>query len=204
MTRIATLVSELRSDGHEIRYVDAGGGYGIPYDSAQPDDFSHDVKEYAKAVFAPLSGLNVHLLLEPGRSIVGPAGVLLTKVLYRKTNGDKRFLVVDAAMNDMLRPSLYKAFHEIVALKKQPSDTLEQTDIVGPICETGDFFARDRSLSIVPEGGLIAILDTGAYGMSLSSNYNTRPRAAELLIEGRTVRLIRKRETIRDLLRNER
>ena len=162
------------------------------------------MKEYAKAVFAPLSGLNVHLLLEPGRSIVGPAGVLLTKVLYRKTNGDKRFLVVDAAMNDMLRPSLYKAFHEIVALKKQPSDTLEQTDIVGPICETGDFFARDRSLSIVPEGGLIAILDTGAYGMSLSSNYNTRPRAAELLIEGRTVRLIRKRETIRDLLRNER
>jgi diaminopimelate decarboxylase len=204
MTRIASLVSELRADGHEIRYVDAGGGYGIPYDSAQPDDFSHDVKEYAKAVSAPLSELNIHLLLEPGRSIVGPAGVLLSKVLYRKTNGNKRFLVVDAAMNDLLRPSLYKAFHEIVAVKKQASESMEETDIVGPICETGDFFARDRSLPIVPEGGLIAILDTGAYGMSLSSNYNTRPRAAEVLVEDRTVRLIRKRETIRDLLRTER
>jgi diaminopimelate decarboxylase len=204
MTRIAQLVRDLREDGHEIRYVDAGGGFGIPYDRAPAQEFATEVKEYASAVLAPLGGLDVELLLEPGRSIVGPAGVLVTRVLYRKTNGSKRFLVVDGAMNDLLRPSLYKAFHEIVPVRQDPKASNETTDVVGPICETGDFFARDRSLPVVPEGGLIAILDAGAYGMSLASNYNTRPRAAEVLIEGRTARLIRKRETIRDLLRAER
>jgi diaminopimelate decarboxylase len=147
--------------------------------------------------------LKVHLLLEPGRSIVGPAGALLTRVLYKKTNGAKTFLVVDAAMNDLIRPSLYQAHHEIVFLNAQPAAPPETVDVVGPICETGDFFARDRSLPKAKEGDLLAILDVGAYGMALASNYNTRPRAAEVLVKGARVRLIRRRETISDLLRQE-
>jgi diaminopimelate decarboxylase len=162
------------------------------------------VEAYAKAICGPLNGLGVHLLLEPGRSIVGPTGVLLTRALYRKTNGSKSFVIVDAAMNDLMRPSLYKAFHEIIPIHTDHSPIREITDVVGPICETGDFFARDRELPVVPEGGLLAILDVGAYGISLSSNYNTRPRPAEILVEGNRAHLIRRRETIRDLLRTER
>ena len=124
----------------------------------------------------------MHLLLEPGRSIVGPAGALLTRVLYKKTNGRKRFLVVDAAMNDLIRPSLYKAHHEIVPVRAPAASANETVDVVGPICETGDFFARDRRLPRAEEGDLLAILDAGAYGMVLASNYNTRPRPAEILV----------------------
>ena len=141
--------------------------------------------------------------LEPGRSIVGPAGVLVTRVIYRKTNDGKRFLIVDAAMNDLIRPSLYGAYHEIVPLRKAAART-EFTDIVGPVCETGDFFARDRKLPIMHEGDLLAILDTGAYGSVLASNYNTRGRPAEVLVEGSRARVIRKRETSVDQMRLER
>jgi diaminopimelate decarboxylase len=201
MERVATLVRQLRQDGHDIHFVDAGGGMGINYRDGS-DDFSSLANEYAKAITGPLQGLKIKLLLEPGRAIVGPAGVLLTRVVYRKTNGDKNFVIVDAAMNDLIRPSLYQAQHQIV-LVQATNASPETVDIVGPICESGDFFARDRELPITAEGDLLAILDVGAYGMVLASNYNTRPRAAEILVDGKVAKLIRKRETAADLMRAE-
>jgi diaminopimelate decarboxylase len=210
LERVAELVVELRGAGHNIQYVDAGGGLGICYDGEQ-EPFVDQLSAYAKAVTGPLRGLDVHLLLEPGRSVVGPAGVLLTRVIYRKKNDGKRFLIVDAAMNDLLRPSLYGAYHEIVPVTRNCQSAAgtaslgetEATDIVGPICETGDFFARDRNLPLAHEGDLLAILDTGAYGAVLGSNYNTRGRAAEVMVEGGKARVIRKRETAADQMRME-
>lgn len=199
LERVAELVRELRSDGHAIAYVDAGGGLGIPYDESGAADFA----SYAEAVLAPLRGLRVHLLLEPGRSIVGPAGALVTQVLYRKTNDGKKFVIVDAAMNDLLRPSLYGAHHEIVPVRVT-SDDKETVDVVGPVCETGDFLARDREIMPLAAGDLIAVLDVGAYGMALTSNYNTRMRAVEVMVESKSAGVIRRRETIDDLLRAER
>src|ERR1700722_12081281 len=219
MTRVAELVRELRNDGHAIDYVDAGGGLGISYqktlsaDASSQIDFSEQVAAYARAIIAPLRGLNVHLLLEPGRSIVGAAGALITSVIYRKANGGKRFVIVDAAMNDLIRPALYGAYHEIIPLKRprvietQASRTeapRETVDVVGPVCETGDFFTRDRALPPVREGDLLAILDAGAYGMALSSNYNTRPRPPEILVSGKSAKIIRRREKVADLMRAER
>jgi diaminopimelate decarboxylase len=219
MTRVAELVRELRDDGHAIDYVDAGGGLGISYqkpasadaaahiDFSQQADFSGQVAAYARAIIAPLQGLNVHLLLEPGRAIIGAAGVLITSVIYRKANGGKRFVIVDAAMNDLIRPALYGAYHEIIPLKRSPvveTQALRETvDVVGPVCETGDFFARDRALPTVKEGDLLAILDAGAYGMALASNYNTRPRPAEILVSGKSAKVIRRREKVADLVRAE-
>jgi diaminopimelate decarboxylase len=206
LVRVAELVHDLRKQGHDVRYVDAGGGLGISYATSprdRPEDFRHRINGYAKAIRSALRGLGVHLLLEPGRSIVGPAGALVTRVLYRKKNGRKRFLIVDAAMNDLLRPSLYGAYHEIVPVR-QIGGEMETTDVVGPICETGDFFARDRRLPETKAGDLVAILDVGAYGLTLSSNYNTRSRAAEILVEGRKSKLIRKRETASDQMSLER
>lgn len=219
MERVAALVRELRRDGHEIEYIDAGGGLGIAYDAAGTDsssvraggdtrvsisDFADYAFEYAQALLGPLRGLKVHLLLEPGRAIVGPAGVLLTTVSYRKTNNSKKFLIVDAAMNDLLRPSLYSAFHEIVPVEMPRENRGRETvDVVGPICESGDFLARDRELPLVAEGELIAVLDAGAYGMALASNYNSRTRPAEVLVDGKSVKLIRRRETAGDLMRYE-
>jgi diaminopimelate decarboxylase len=199
-TRVADFVRELRADGHSVDYFDTGGGLGIAYQEPG-SGFAEQVANYARAVKTPLRGLNVHLLLEPGRSIVGPAGVLLTSVLYRKENDDKRFLVVDAAMNDLIRPALYGAYHEIVPVvqSNEPSVRKETVDVVGPVCESGDFFARDRELPRVEEGGLLAILDVGAYGMVLASNYNTRPRPAEVLVSGKSAKVIRRREKVREL-----
>ena len=204
MERVAGLVRQLRDDGHEIGYVDAGGGLGIAYEKADLPEFAEHVAEYADALLQPLRGLKVHLLLEPGRSIVGPAGALITSVVYRKTNNSKKFLIVDAGMNDLLRPSLYNAFHEIIPVRvRGESGAGETVDVVGPVCETGDFFARDRELPIVDEGALLAILDAGAYGMALASNYNTRPRPAEVLVDGKSAKVIRRRETVGNLLRGE-
>jgi diaminopimelate decarboxylase len=205
MARVADLVRELRGDGHEIDYIDAGGGLGITYEKPTADDFSAEVAAYARALTGPLRGLDVQLLLEPGRSIVGPAGILLTSVTYRKANDGKRFLVVDAAMNDLIRPALYGAYHKIVPVIQNGGTVgkSEVTDIVGPVCETGDFFARDRDLPVVDEEALLAILDTGAYGMVLASNYNTRPRPAEVLVSGKSVKVIRRREKVSDLMRAE-
>ncbi len=204
MDRVASLVRALRTEGHDIRYVDAGGGLGISYERS-PRNFPTAAKQYAKALLRPLKGLEVHLLLEPGRAIIGPAGALLTRVVYRKDNDGKQFVVVDAAMNDLLRPSLYGAYHQIVpVVLNNENQTTEVVDVVGPICETGDFFARDREIRKLNEGDLLAILDAGAYGMTLASNYNTRPRPAEVLVEGSRSRLIRKRESVQDLLAPER
>jgi diaminopimelate decarboxylase len=204
MERVGALVSNLRAQGHNIRLVDAGGGLGITYKDATTDRdlFEKSVKDYSAALLQPLKNLGLHLLLEPGRSIIGPAGALLTRVLYCKKNGSKQFVIVDAGMNDLIRPSLYGAYHEIVPVEAGGRSTT--VDVVGPVCETGDFFARDREISQVSEGDLVAILDTGAYGMSISSNYNTRPKAAEVLVEGSKAKIVRRRETIKDLLAAER
>ena len=203
MGRVADLVRKLREDGHRIDYVDAGGGLGIPYESSEEEDFEAQITAYAAAVSEPLRDLDVRLLLEPGRSIVGPAGILLTTVLYRKANNGKRFLIVDAAMNDLIRPALYGAQHGIIPVARAAAQATQAIDIVGPVCETGDFFARDRELPTVAEGDLLALLDAGAYGMVLASNYNTRPRAAEILVAGKSATVIRRREKVSDLLRAE-
>ena len=202
--RVAGLVRELRSDGLDIRYVDAGGGLGISYESGADQSSAGKVAAYGREVQHALAGLDVHLILEPGRFLVAQAGGLLTRVLQTKRNGTKVFVIADAGMNDLLRPSLYGAHHEMLAVldpgDAQPSETV---DVVGPVCETGDFFARDRQLPPMREGDLMLIEDTGAYGMSLASNYNTRGRAAEVLVDNGSVHLIRRRETIDDLLRGE-
>jgi diaminopimelate decarboxylase len=203
MERVTDLVRMLREQGHSIKYVDAGGGLGIDYDDRENAcDPADRAAAYANSILEALRGLNIHLLLEPGRWIIGPAGTLITRVLYKKTNDGKKFLVVDAAMNDLLRPALYNAFHEIVPVDGS-SDKIERVDVVGPVCESGDFLAHDRELPVVSEGDLLAILDAGAYGMVLASNYNSRPRPAEVLVDGKSVRLIRRRETVADLLRAE-
>jgi diaminopimelate decarboxylase len=210
MERVLGLVRDLTADGLNISFVDAGGGLGICYQHAKSEsgvaEFERSVKAYAAALTKPLRRTGLHLLLEPGRSIVAAAGALLTRTLYAKENGGKQFLVVDAAMNDLVRPSLYGAHHEIVPAtpRKSSADTMSGVmDVVGPVCETGDFFARERDMPPVASGDLLAILDAGAYGMSLSSNYNTRGRAAEVLVEGKKVQLVRRRESIEDMIRGE-
>jgi diaminopimelate decarboxylase len=213
MKRVAKLVRELRRDGIAIKAVDAGGGLGIDYHSGlgstpDPDtpdrdasafDAQAEVTEYAAALEASLAGLDVELLLEPGRFLVAQAGALLAQVLYVKRNGKKTFVVTDAAMNDLIRPALYQAFHEIVPVNPRPGRAAA-VDVVGPVCETGDFFARDRKIKPVEPGDLVAILDAGAYGMAQTSNYNTRLRPPEILLQGAKAILIRRRETIADLL----
>jgi len=195
--RVAKLVRELERDGIAIECIDAGGGLGIDYHS--PFDAAAKVAEYAAALSDALNGFSGRLLIEPGRFLVAQAGALLARVLYVKRNGKKTFVVTDAAMNDLIRPALYQAHHEIVPVRRRPGKP-RIVDIVGPVCESGDFFARDRKLGPVEPGDLVALLDAGAYGMSQSSNYNTRPRAAEVLVRGDQARLIRRRESVNDLL----
>ncbi len=204
--RVAKLVRELAKDGIQIKSIDAGGGLGIDYHVDVIDGSSFDpasrVQEYAKALEASLPGLDIQLLIEPGRFLVAQAGALIAKVLCVKRNGTKTFVITDAAMNDLIRPALYQAHHEIVPVTLRPGRA-KAVDIVGPVCETGDFFARDRKMRPVEPGDLVAILDAGAYGMAQASHYNTRPRAAEVLIHGKKAELIRRRETIADLLAPE-
>jgi diaminopimelate decarboxylase len=199
MQRVAALVKQLQASGHSIRYVDAGGGLGISYQGKSPG-FAVQARRYAQAVLKPLRSLGVHLLLEPGRVLVGPSGVLLSSVIYNKTNRGKRFVIVDAGMNDLLRPSLYGAEHEIVPVLRDASRKRATVDVVGPVCESGDFLARDRMLADAREGELLAVLDAGAYGTVLGSNYNTRPRPAEVLVDGARVKVIRRRETFEEMV----
>ncbi len=212
ISRVVDLVLQLRRDGVNIRYVDAGGGLGIDYhaapsaggkgqDSQTPEKA---VQAYAAALTSGLArlGEDVTLLLEPGRFLVAQAGALLTRVLYVKKNGKKTFVITDAGMNDLIRPALYQAYHEIVAVTPR-GGRKQVVDVVGPVCESGDFFARDRPLPPLKTGDLLAILDAGAYGSSLTSNYNSRLRPAEVLIEGKAAKLIRRRETMDDLMRAE-
>ena len=202
--RVAALVRTLRKDGYPIRYMDAGGGLGIEYHADHAFDPAERVRQYAAALTTavqPTGGLT--LLLEPGRFLVAQAGALLTQVLFVKKNGSKNFVIVDGAMNDLIRPALYQAWHEIVPVSPVRGSRKITADVVGPVCESGDFFARDRELPPVKPGDLLAVLDAGAYGMTLASNYNSRRRPAEVLVEGRRARLIRRRERLQDLLAQE-
>ena len=182
-----------------IRHLDLGGGLGIAYRDSEK---APAIREFIQSLRARLGESGLRVMVEPGRSIVGPAGVLLTRVLYRKRNGPKEFVVVDAAMNDLIRPSLYHAHHEIVPVRKNALPPIT-ADVVGPICETGDFLARGRQMANVMPGDFLAVCAAGAYGFVLSSNYNSRPRAAEVLVEGTGYRVIRRRETFEDLVRGE-
>lgn len=201
LARVRTLVEELRSDGIQIEYVDAGGGFGIEYGTAEFDPAA-SVASYAKVIREVMQGLEAKLLLEPGRFIVAQAGALLTRVLYTKQNGDKRFVITDAGMNDLIRPSLYQAHHEIWPVERGSGAT-EKVDVVGPVCESGDFFARDREMPEAQAGDLIALLDAGAYGMSLASHYNSRVKPAEVMVEGGVARVVRRRETVEELMAGE-
>jgi diaminopimelate decarboxylase len=199
--RIASYVRELRELGMAVKYLDFGGGLGIRYTSEEPPSRA----DYARMVARFAKPLGVHLLLEPGRTIIAPAGVLLTRVLYTKKNRDKTFVVVDSAMNDLLRPALYSAVHPITKVTRAKGEKGggARVDIVGPVCETGDCFLHDWPLGNVKAGDVLAIWAAGAYGMSQASNYNARRRPAEVLVEGKRARVIRKRETAKDLLRGD-
>ena len=201
--RVSKLAAQLKSEGVALRAIDAGGGLGIDYHSgADGADPTAKVAEYAAAIEKALAGFDGRLLIEPGRFIVAQAGALVTRVLNVKKNGKKTFVITDAAMNDLIRPALYQAYHEIVPVKAR-AGRARAVDVVGPVCETGDFFARDREMKPVEAGDVLALLDAGAYGMAQSSNYNSRMRPAEVLVEGKRHRLIRRREEMRDLLATE-
>lgn len=197
LDKILDLVDRLESEGIAISHIDAGGGLGIRYRDESPPTAAH----YAQALLDRVGSHGQRLLLEPGRALTGNAGLLLTRVEYLKHGDDRSFAVVDAAMNDLMRPALYDAWHEVLPVRVPAGET-RQYDIVGPVCESGDFLARDRELA-VREGDLLAIMSAGAYGMSMSSNYNTRPRAAEVMVDGGTAHLIRRRETTADLFAHE-
>src|SRR6266852_5441353 len=200
--RLAGFAGELRRAQIDLRYLDVGGGLGVRYSDQKPPTR----REYARLVSQMVRKLDLHLLLEPGRSIIAPAGILLTRVVYTKTNRGKTFVVVDSAMNDLMRPALYGAIHPITKIARDGNDSgtrRKRVDIVGPVCETGDCFLRDWPLGEVKSGDLLAIWAAGAYGMSQASNYNARCRPAEALVEGNRSRLIRRRETQDDLLRTD-
>ena len=203
LERVAKLIQALKSDGINLSYIDAGGGLGIEYMNSEFDPEAA-VTAYANQVLGATRGLGLHLLLEPGRFLVAQAGCLLSIVLNVKTNGNKTFVITDAGMNDLIRPALYQAHHEILPVKQAGWGVKElPVDVVGPVCESGDFFARDRQMAAAKPGDVLAILDAGAYGMSLTSNYNTRVRPAEVLVDGTKSRLVRRRETYRDLFAAE-
>jgi diaminopimelate decarboxylase len=198
--RMVALVGMLRSKGISIEVLDLGGGLGVAY---QKGERSPDIREVVQGIRDRVGGLNITILLEPGRSIVGEAGALLTRVLYRKQNGPKEFIVVDAAMNDLIRPALYQSHHDIWPVRQYSMNSLVNADVVGPICESGDFFARSRDLPPVFPGDLLAVMTAGAYGFVQSSNYNSRPRVPEVLVKDDTWRIIRHRESQEDLVRGE-
>jgi diaminopimelate decarboxylase len=198
--KMIALVQRLRSAGIPIRHLDLGGGIGVPY---RPADSAPAIPDVIGCIRKKVAGLDLFVSVEPGRSIVGEAGVLLTRVLYRKQTSRKQFVVVDAAMNDLIRPALYKSHHEIVPVRKPDAPDLFTVDVVGPICETGDFLARSRDMEFVDAGELLAVRTAGAYGFVQASNYNSRPRAAEVLVENNTWRVIRTRESYEDLIRGE-
>ncbi len=198
LRKLQELIRKLGEAGIAVRYLDLGGGLGITYDKEEPPH----PKEYATAIKEELDMEDLTLIFEPGRVIMGNAGILITKVLYTKTTQEKRFIIVDAAMNDLIRPSLYGSFHGIQPVKMLGHQKI-RADIVGPICESGDFFAKDREVESLEPGELMAIMSSGAYGFSMSSNYNSRPRVAEVMVKGNEYYMIRARETYEDLIRGE-
>jgi len=202
LRKLAAYVKELRNEDIALRYLDFGGGLGVRYTNERPPERA----DYARAVARQARPLGMHLLLEPGRSIVAPAGILLTRVIYTKESPGKTFVVVDAGMNDLLRPALYGAVHPITRVARERAESasgLTLVDIAGPVCETGDCFLRDWPLGKVQAGDALAIWTAGAYGMALASNYNARCRPAEVLVDGKQCKVVRRRETIRDLMRGD-
>jgi len=197
--RVLGLVDQLRSKGFDIRHADLGGGLGVAY---KPDEVPPAIADFVAGLRRRVEGRGLRVMLDPGRSIVGPAGVLLTKALYRKKNATKEFVVVDAAMNDLIRPALYDAYHDILPIRQRGGKT-SPMDVVGPVCETGDFLARDREMPEVLPGDVLAVCTTGAYGFVQSSTYNARRRPAEVLVAGDAWRIVRPRETYEDLIRGE-
>ena len=198
LERVLQLVDRLQSDGIELAHIDLGGGLGIPYSAA---DMPPLPDAYARALLARMAGRPQELLLEPGRAIAGNAGILLTRVEYLKHTAHKNFAIIDAAMNDLQRPALYDAWHDIVPVEHREGASMVY-DVVGPVCETGDFLGKERELLLV-EGDLLAVRSAGAYGFTMSSKYNSRPRAAEVMVDGDRVSVIRERETLDDLYRHE-
>ena len=199
VAKMVELAGRLRARGFAIAHLDLGGSLGVPY---QPGEMRPDLAGYLAGVRKLVEGKNLMLVFEPGRWIAADAGALLARVLYRKHNGSKEFIIVDAAMNDLLRPALYQAWHEIVPLRKSHFGTVT-ADIVGPICETGDFLARDREVANMMPGDMLAVLTAGAYGFVAASNYNARPRVGEVLVDGASWRIVRRRESFEDLIRGE-
>jgi diaminopimelate decarboxylase len=198
--KMLALVDRLRASAIAIAHLDLGGGLGVPY---RPAEQAPAISDVVASVRERVAGRDVQVMVEPGRSIVGEAGVLLTQVLYRKQTARKEFVVVDAAMNDLIRPALYKSYHEIMPVQRDGARTIITADVVGPICETGDFLARARDMAVVEPGELLSIATAGAYGFTQSSNYNSRPRAAEVLVNGSTWAVVRERERYQDLVRGE-
>ncbi|HTM09340.1 MAG TPA: diaminopimelate decarboxylase [Verrucomicrobiae bacterium] len=192
------LVGYLRKEGADIRYLDLGGGLGIRYNDEEPPH----PEEYAAALIKGLEGLNVTLILEPGRVIVGNAGILVTQVLYLKEHEEKKFIVVDGGMNDLIRPALYGSYQAIRPIAESNAETIV-ADVVGPICESGDFFAKDREVPRPKPGDLLAVMSAGAYGFAMASNYNSHPRPPEVLVDGDQFYVVRQRETLDDLVRGE-
>lgn len=199
LKKVLELVEQLKGQGINIRYINIGGGLGITYSDEKPPE----PKDLAAAVSPLLRDLKCTVIMEPGRVIVGNAGALVTKVLYQKASDVKRFVIVDAAMNDLIRPSLYGAFHDIKPVRETTAGNPVTVDVVGPVCESGDFLAKDRMMPEVTSGDLLAVMSAGAYGFVMASNYNSRPRVPELLIRGREIHVIRKRESLADLVRGE-
>jgi diaminopimelate decarboxylase len=198
LDRVLMLAEHLREEGIDIHHLDIGGGLGIRY----RDECPPEPADYAAALSSRLAGTDYEVLLEPGRAIVGNAGVLLTRVEYLKSNRLKSFAIVDAAMNDLIRPALYEAWQEILPVRPSEAVPKQVYDIVGPVCETGDFLGKERELGL-SEGDLLAVRSAGAYGFSMSSNYNSRPRPAEVLVDGDQAHLVRQREAVSDLFRDE-
>jgi diaminopimelate decarboxylase len=192
------LVGSLQKEGAQIRYLDLGGGLGINYNDETPPQ----PEEYARAIIDGLEGLDITLILEPGRVIVGNAGILITEVQYVKENDAKRFVIVDGGMNDLIRPALYGSYQAIQPVMKTNAETIV-ADIVGPICESGDFFAKDREIGRPQRGDLLAIMSAGAYGFTMASNYNSHPKAPEILVDGEKYYIVRKRESFEDLINGE-
>lgn len=199
LKKAIALIQTLQAKGIHIQYLNIGGGLGITYSDETPPH----PRELAEAIFPLLQTVSCQIIMEPGRSIVGNAGILVTKVLYNKDGANKRFVIVDAAMNDLLRPSLYDAHHDIQPVMKNESSVVNTVDVVGPICESGDFLAKDRKMPQSQPGDLLAVMSAGAYGFTMSSNYNSRPRVPEVLVKGKDVIVIRKRESYEDLIRGE-
>jgi diaminopimelate decarboxylase len=199
LDKVLALAAELRAAGLPIGHLDLGGGLGIAY---RTGDEPTPISTFIDNLKQRLGSAGLAVMVEPGRSIAGPAGILLARVLYRKRNGEKEFIIVDAAMNDLIRPALYRAHHEIIPVRRNALPPVT-ADVVGPVCETGDFLARDRQMANVMPGDFVAVCSAGAYGFVQASNYNSRPRAPEVMVEGAGWRVIRCRETYQDLVRGE-